>query len=233
MTATDTLDPFAAAMTATEAPRTTFGEIATVDAWNCVLQKGVGKQPYDPGQHSPAQRRTAITIEVVPLRGQFTIKRETIDTGKDWLNITLPSLRALGADLRSLKGKFCQVEQRPTGEKYTGKDGAEKERTGLYFLALFDTREQAEAAAEALYGPRASGPVQGATPRNAPQPLPADGDTNDAERQAALQALPLLWQASGKNGPAFAAMLQSNPMIGKHFTLESPEVAQITGNIPF
>lgn len=229
MTATETAyDPYAAAMTATEQPRTTFGEITNVDVWPCVLVKGVGKQVYDPGQHSPSQRRTAITIAISPLRGNFEIKRETLDIGKDWLQITLPSLRALGADLRALKGKYCQVEQKPTGETYTSKDGATKERTGLSFLAIFDTREQAEAAAEALYGPRSTSPVQGAAPRNAPQPLPSD-DTSDAERATALAALPHLWIAAGRDARKLDAMIAANPLIAKYAPAGSDPLLALDG----
>lgn len=223
-------DPLEAAMNATEQPqnRVYFGEVTQVDVWFCILQTGVGKVLFDPHQHSMDQRRTAIKIVIVPTKGDFNVETDTISTGKDWLKHTLPSLRTLNLDLRTLQGKYVQVKKVSTGEKYTNKSGEEKERTAMVVVAVYPDRAACLAAAEAHFAAYTNAQA-GDAPVAAAEPA-----VNEAEKATAAQSLPLLWAASGKNVQAFLAMVNSNAIISKHFPPDSPEITAFTGvSVPF
>lgn len=157
-------DPMTAAMNATARPSVYFGEIANVNVWFCVLAKGIGKVVYDSGQHTIQQRRTAIQIQIAPLQGSFTVDIDTIDSSRDWLRFTLPSLRALDATLLTLGRRYCQVERVSTGETYVSRQGEEKTKSALKFVAFYNTREECQAAQDAYWSgaphaPSASGHV--------------------------------------------------------------------------
>lgn len=144
-------DPMTTAMNPVARPSIYFGEVRDLNVWFCVLAKGVGKTVYDPGQHSVQQRRTAIQAQIIPLHGSFEIPLDTIDSSKDWLRFTLPSLRALDATLLTLAGRYCQVERVSTGETYVSRTGEEKTKSALKFVAFYDTREECEAAQDAYW----------------------------------------------------------------------------------
>jgi len=222
-------DPYAAAMSATERPRgpfTTFIEITYVDVWFCVLRRGQGKVPYDAMQHDISERRTVISIGGAPLKGAYDVKQETIDFEKAWATITLPSLKALGQDLRTLKGKYAKITRKPVGETYTNKAGEEKERTGLHFEAIYQTRQEAEAAAEALFGTRE---------RRVPDPVAAQEAVADLSpqqpaqpgmpREQAWSFVTMLW-TSQRNPETLKTFLATSPC-GQHFPFESPDVQRL------
>ncbi len=142
-------DPFESASNATLAPRSYYGQIQ-LDAYFCVLQKGVGKLPYDAGQHKAEDRRTALDISLLPLPEQnitFDIRRETIAESREWAGIIWPSLKELGlTSARDAHGKWAKMIQVGTGRKYRTKSGEEKEATTFKFLALYDSEDACRAA---------------------------------------------------------------------------------------
>ena len=112
-----TVDPWDVASTATVAPRSYYGQLR-LDTWFCVLQKGVGKVPFDDGQHSPDDRRTSVDIHLIPIAEQnvaFELKREPIAESREWAGIVLP-LAATGRgrcrhDLGSQRDRPAQDER--------------------------------------------------------------------------------------------------------------------------
>jgi hypothetical protein len=157
---TATEDPFESASNATLAPRSYFGQI-DIDAWHCVLIKGRGKVPFDPAQHSRADRRTAITIALLPLpemKVQFEIKRDLVAESHEWTKFMLPSLKALGlANVRDANGRWAKMQQVGTGRTYRNAKGEEKEATAFKFLALYAD----EATCRATYAVEAAGHANG------------------------------------------------------------------------
>lgn len=219
-------DPFDAAMDA-EAPsgvRTQFGEIQ-IDVWPCVLRKGEGKVPFDAGQHSTDERRTAIDMILIPTKGDYNIERKIIAESNEWAKIIKPSLRALNTDLRGINGKFVQVQFVSTGRKYTDKNsGEEREYTTFKFIAVYPGLDECLAAAEEFFNNRSQNNQNDAV---SSQSAPATNGANPAERETALKFLPALWNASGKDVNEFAKKLAGNPLTSKYFTIDSDDVLKV------
>ena len=139
----------------TEAPEY-YGQ-ATVDAWDCVLQKGYGKVPFDPQQHRINDRRTAIKIAIIPLPEQEVTRdvyREYLAEFGPWPKITLPSIKALGLTTRQLNNAWVRATFVSEGRTYTNSAGETKESTTFKFLAVYPD----EAACRAAYYVANAGP---------------------------------------------------------------------------
>lgn len=209
-------DPYEAADEAQPRARTFFGQVH-FDIWPCILQKGVGKVPFDPALHKVEQRRTAIQICIVPLpssNATFTTDRNYVDFEDDWTRITNPSIKALGSSCRSLHDKYVKYELVPTGRKYVNSLGEERTATAIRFLAIYNTLEEAEAAAAALYGGKSE-------PTLAPAPPIPD---EHPERLVALKFLPALVTQAGGDPVKLDTILKANPLVFRYFNIGSPEV---------
>jgi hypothetical protein len=219
-------DPYEAAMNPETRERDGrwFGQLF-VDVYACVLQKGVGKVPFDPQTHDQSKRLTAIKMELVPLPEHdvdFTLLRELIAEFGGWPKVTLPSLHAVGIDLRNLNAAWVTVEMHGTGRMYTNSQGEEKEETTFVLLAVFEDQAACRAAFHAHRGQAEP------TPATATATAPGgNGNGHNPERATAAMFLNPLWaQASGDLGK-FAQLIAANPLTQKHFTLNSPEVVQV------
>jgi hypothetical protein len=210
-------DPMAAAMNATKEPRdrTYFGEVITVDSWFCVLQKGVGKRPWDSTHDDVKDRRIVIKLEIQPLKGEYTISQEALSFESTWLEHTMLSLQKLQVDLHTLRGKFASVKRVPTGENYKNKAGDIKERTALEFVAIYDTLDACQAAADAFFQARTSGSGNGRGVQE--ETLPDLPGSMPPEQEFALKSLPALWKASGHDKQKFVELIQQNPLISKYY----------------
>lgn len=211
-------DVWSTAENATEPPKAYFGQVQ-FDLWFCILQKGIGKVPFDSDQHQPGQRRTAVDISIVPLPSvdaDWMTERKLIAESRQWAGIVLPSIKALGKTLKSLNGLWVQYEMVRTGRTWTGTDGTTKHETVPKFLAVYDSEEAAEAAAAALFGGGTEAKVTASD----------NGDTN-TERTVAAKFLPALWAQAKQDVTAFMGLIDSNPLTSKHFRVDSPEVLAI------
>lgn len=220
------LDPFQAAAQATEIQYSNdvYGQIE-IDAWFVVLQKGAGKVPYDEGVHPAGQRRTAIRVNITDIGGNNYTREFIGEIGTDgWLKKTKPSLDALGVtDLRAFSGAWVHAVMEPFGE-YTDSSGNKKQRTAPVVKQIFRTQADCEAAAQGntddaqmdWTAPAANG--NGAAP------------ANDGEKAIALAFLPAIVKGcvrgNGVDAAALDAAIKGNPILAKHFTMASPEVAQ-------
>ncbi len=190
-----------------------FGQ-CFIDVWACVLQKGAGKVPFIPGQHEDKDRLTAIKMEVIPLpehNVQFTVLREMIAEFGAWPKQTLPSIRAIGADLRGLDKAWVSIELKPSGRTYTDKHGETKEEKAIVILAVFGS-EAACREAYNLYN-------AGAEPVAA-----APAAANGKEKETAAMFLKPLWLQAAGDTDKMTQLLASNPLTSKYFTIQSPEV---------
>lgn len=222
-------DPMAAAMNAKKEPldRTYFGEVITVDSWFCVLQKGVGKRPWDGTHDDVKDRRIAIKLEIQPLKGQYTISQECLTFEAEWLSHTMPSLQKLQADLHTLRGKFASVKRVPTGENYKNKSGEIKEKTAIEFVAVYGSQDACQDAADTFFASRGgsnggSGNGRGVETETLPEP--PSRPSLPPEQEFALKSLPALWKASGNDKAKFTDLILQNPLINKYYPLEHPHV---------
>ncbi len=201
-------------------PSTFFGKV-NFDVWHCVLRKGEGAIPFDPAQHSPDERRTQIHITITPLsssRAQFLTERKCLAESREWVKITLASIKALGLkSARELENRWVQYVLEPTGRSFVGRDGIEKQNTMPKFLAVYDSEEEAERAKAELYARGESEPE--------PASVTDEGNGNgNAERKVAELFLKSLIQTVGKDRQKVASLLASQPLVSKYFTIDSPEV---------
>lgn len=223
-----TVDPWESAANAVVPPRTYFGQVS-LDVWFCVLEKGIGRTPFDPGMHKPEQKRTAITIEVQPLASsnlEFAVRRELIAESREWAGIVLPSIKALGLNPKDVNGKFVQCELTETGRKYTNASGEEKTATTIKFLAAFDSEAACEQAAGAAT--RASEQAQAAAAAAQPAPAAAapvnGGNGSNREQETAAKFLPALWRQAAGDVTRFSELIAGNPLTSRYFSINSPEV---------
>lgn len=230
-----TVDPWDVASTATVAPRSYYGQLR-LDTWFCVLQKGVGKVPFDDGQHSPDDRRTSVDIHLIPIAEQnvaFELKREPIAESREWAGIVLPSLQQAAVDagiisdpkeidLRKMNGAWVKAEFVGTGRKYRGRDGTERESTTFKFLAVYAD----EAACRAAYAADTGRPLDDDDAFDA-HPAAGGGNGNAKERETALQFVKVLVQQHKGDRAVVAEQIAAMPMLSKWFTIDSPEVAQL------
>lgn len=219
------IDPFDTATEAKAPSAEYFGEIV-LDAWHCVLEKGTGKRPFDPGADDPSTRRTAVDIVILPLAEmnlKFTLERKLVAESAAWTKITWPSLQKLGlTNAREAKNKFARVKLTPTGRKWTGQDGSEKEETTFEFVALFATEDECRAAFSGKHSTPAAAPAPAAVPGEDPNKKTAltfakAVITNLARAEKDLVALQGL----------VAAKIASMPMVNQHYTADSPEIMQM------
>ena len=217
MTHDEDLGLWDAAENAQEQPRVFFGEVQ-FNLWFCVLQKGIGKVPFDSAQHQPGQRRTAVDISIIPLPSRnldFITERNLLAESRQWAGMVLPSIKALSTSPKALNGKWVKYELVRTGRTWTSNtDGETKHETVPKFLAVYNTEQEAEAAAAALFGGEEPAPV-------------AEAPADDPERETAAKFLPAFWAQAGQDVAAFMGLVQGNPLTSKFFDLNSPEVMAI------
>lgn len=223
---TQTPDLYDAAMEEIKPTKHYFGEVVTTDLAAWVFPKGGSKRLFDPTVDPVKNRRLEITIEIQPLTGQYTVNRNPFDFTDDWQKFTLPSLKKLGLDLRSLKGKFVHVVAEVSGN-YVNASGETKDRTALVFVETYADRTACEDAAAAFFGgDDEPAPVAQAVPAPSTPEVQVD-------KSALLPFLELTWKASGHDQEKFLAAIAATPMLSAVFNAQSPEVAGYLDDLPF
>lgn len=222
---TQTDDPFDSATNATLAPRAYYGQIQ-VDAWFCALIKGTGKVPFDPAQHAPEKRCTALDIEMIPLPEQnvsFAVRRETIAESREWAGIIWPSLKALGlSNAREADGKWGKLLQVPSGRKYRNSAGEEKEATTFKFLALYANEDECRTAylTEVKRQPDATAPEEQTTAQT-------PGNGNGKARETAVQFIGAFAKLNKYDVDATRKACANQPTITNAVDIDSLEFVEI------
>lgn len=239
---TTNYDPFASAVEAGERPDQYYGEIALhVQFVN--LAKGQKKELFDEQTHDVRNRRTEVEITILPLAESGLvnpIQRSVIAESAEWSKIVWPSLRALGVQdgnaMRALHGKFAAIEFAKTGRTYTSnKTGETMESTTIKFVGLYDTEAACTAAWKGAFGSASAQQTNGngngahanGNGAHGPANGTANGTANAAERATMAAFLPALVKQAGGNADKLAEIIAANPMISKHFTVDSPEVLAV------
>lgn len=241
---TQTHDPFAEAMNPTPPANVVYGQIL-FDIYFCALIKGQGKVVFDPTQHNPRQRKTAVKIDIVPLPEtgmSFDVSREFIaEFPKDgWLMVTLPSLRDdCGiTDLSGLSEQYVKAEMVVYGS-YTKKDGSEGDLSAPKILAIYPDRESCleawetdepeKAAKNEIPGFDKPADIDAINEELYGSSGNGDKPVNEAQRKVALGFLPGIVRSCRQpdNNIDLAALTQKlaeTPLIKDYFTMASPEV---------
>jgi hypothetical protein len=222
----------------TGGPSDYFGQVR-IGSWFCVLVKGTGKVPFDPGMHSMDKRITAIDMEIFPLAEMnisWQVTRNLIAESREWAGIVLPSIKALGISPQQLDGKWVYMVRRDTGRTYTNKDGEAKPETTFEFKQMFGNEAECRAAYQAYSA--------GAGVPPAAQSSPVSNGTN-AERDTVAKFLPIIVTNAVRGQTdltvirnTVAANISNMPALAKYFTVDSPEVmsmimAEMQKSIPF
>ena len=233
------MTPWASADGAKWDPTFSVFGLVQAEVWYAALVKGVGKVQFDPLQHRPDQRVTAVTIAVVPvLATQQPAQRDMIAESSEWAKLVNPSIKALGTTLRGLHDRYVEAQLVPTGRTYANSAGEVKTATTFKFVRLFASEDECRAAAERgrRWGAGAEGPARrptggdGATPGSLGRPdAPAPVGIS---REVAAKFLAGLWNASGKDLDRFGELLRKNAATAQHFDLTSPEVAAVISAEP-
>lgn len=207
-----------------------FG-LCQIDAWNAYFPgNGQPPVPFDVSQHPVDKLSAMIEIQIIPIAEQnvtFEVKRNMTSWSPAWTKITLPSIKALGLQgAQNLSNRFVRVTLVPTGRKWKGQDGEDKEETTFKFLDIYADEETCKAA----YAGRRNDTTSSTTTATT---TPVSGG-NGHERETALKfARPVVENlCRGESDPAAAMKKVSEkiatmPLISKHFTGESPEIVNL------
>jgi len=231
-------DPFAAASNPDVAtPNYDLFGLVELTAFGCALIKGQGKTPWEaltPEQQAANKRVTAIQMYVQPL-AEIDVKYpkqwecDWIAEYQTWASITLPSIKAMGFEnVREINGKWARIARVDSKDKPYDKKDAAGNLTGekavkktFQFVEIYDTEEACRAAYLANGGKSAEAAAPVADPA-------------DAEKTAALAFLKVIVEnaCNGKTitddwKAAVNTALAQYPLVNKHFTAESPEVAKL------
>lgn len=222
-------DPYESATSAILRPRDYYGQLH-IDAWFCILVKGTGKVLFDPQQHNPDQRCTAINMSMVPLpemKITFKLEREMIAESREWAGVVLPSIKAAGvASVRDLTGRFAKMQQVPSGRTYRKKDtdgkatGDEREATTFKVLAIYDSEA---ACRQAYYAETGKAP-------EADEPIPGFDDAPAkpaGQITAARQFIGVFAKQKGYDLEATRALCRQQPVITKAIDVDSDEFVAI------
>jgi hypothetical protein len=207
----------------------TFGEIS-IDAWFCVMKKGEQRRAWVDGSDAIADRNTAIDIIIHPLdemNQKYQQERSLIANSNSWAKFTWPSLQKLGiANVREAKNKFCKVKMVPTGRKYTGKNGDQREETTFEFLALYNSKQDCQAAYAATRRGEAGQPATTTV-------LPVDPEKQNAYKFAAAIVKNISKETTDFNELTvrIAEKIAGMPVVAKHFTIDSPEVVDLIAQV--
>jgi len=195
-----------------------------IDAWACALVKGVGRERFDPNKHTRPFTAIDIVIDPLPelkITNKNICERHMLAESRDWINITLASLKKLGIqDIRQANEKWGKVDFEPTGGTYE-KDGKTKNETAFKFLALYDTEEQCRKAFESGEGDLASEEI-----------------STDEKRMTAWAFAKVLTE-TGCRGvknkeeakKKIAPNLAQYPAVNEYFTIDSPEILALIEEI--
>ena len=229
-------DPFdAASDPAVITPNYDLYGMVEISAYACHLQKGVGKVPFDP-TNPDHKRMTAIQVFIQPLpeievKYPKTLEMDWIGEFPTWAKITLPSIKAAGFEnVREINGKYARVTRVDSLDKPYDKKDKDGNPTGekgvkktFKFVEFYDTEDACRAAYIAAGGKPAG--------TNNPTPVLT---TDEADKQAALAFLKVIvpTACNGKKitddwRAAVTTALAQYPMVSKHFTADSPEVAAL------
>jgi hypothetical protein len=235
-----TNDPWDAARDAEPRPLLYWGNLQA-DAHFVVLEKGIGRLPFDESVHPEERRLTAVKLSLLPIAEQqldFPIERDVIAEFGEWLKIIQPSILALGVEPRELNDRFVKVRMVPTGRTYRNDRNELVDATTFKFLKLFaDENECIQDYMSGAEEEEEEPVAQIADPQQATAPAqePTDGKgASDKEKETALTFLKLMVDnaVDGQTElpviqETLAASLEQAPFVEKHFKADSPETLQL------
>jgi hypothetical protein len=158
----------------------TWGQVA-LNVWEAVWANGAW-QPFDASIHRVQDRRVRIELTVIAIdemQARYNAELKTTQDGHDWAGVTLPSIKALGVPVASLKNAFVKIVKKPNGKTYKKKvNGVETGELGKLTDFLFEKVFTGMDACVADYlSEKAGEPATAASaadfPVDAPQAVPS------------------------------------------------------------
>lgn len=230
-------DPFNDAMT--DEPDFFYGEVS-VEAWQGFFEKGVGAVPYD--EHAHGDRKHYLIIQFIftpvdPNRKIFSVN--TVKWAAEFNKVLRPSLETVSDQLAGVKGlvvgQFNPLravsDMYVKCERVPRPDNKENDTwTTMKFQEVYPDEAACIAAWEADTGKQLGGSPAAGLPFMPDEDITPDRAAlglSDPVRASMAAFLPALWAQSGQDTIKMAGLLKENPMIGKHFTVESPEVVAV------
>lgn len=213
-------------------PKVYFGQIFT-DAFYCILEKGVGKVPFDEGQHDVDRRLTCIKIDGQVTRADgstYEINREVIAEFRDWAGIVLPSLKVAGIHPRDLNEKWARWEMVNTGRTWIDRStGETKQGTTFKFLEIYPDEAACRAAETAHYSRSSSGTGQTsqASTLDSTHPMPEEAPANDKQREVADAFLPTLVKLAAGDMDKLHELLKNNDLVSNFYDINHPKVVEL------
>lgn len=201
-----------------------------MDMYRCALVKGVGKVPYDPQVHK-GPPRTAIMLAVDPLPASgltWSIERNMVDISPEWYRVVVPSLKDLGiTQPAQIIGRWAKVIQVETGETYVDKNGETKAKTGIKFLAVYDSEDACTTAYLTDGGSL-----------NAPAPTVTAPTNGNNQKAAMLPFLKAIVKNAARGQSDLTVIMKTVevgisqfPQVAAVFTKDSPEVLTLLGQV--
>jgi len=220
----------------------TWGQVAA-SFYEAIWAKGQpAPERFDASVHSPADKFIRAEIMIIPLdemNAKFPAEFKGNVTGwnnRDWAAVILPSIKALNLSVRDIADKWVKVTKKPNGKFYEKKKdgvktGEKAELTDFLFVKLFASQD--ECLADFL-ATKAGEPVTQASADAFPVDVPVQAVTaapaqpGDAILEKFLKAI---IDGAAKNSKDLATVteavrvqLAGNPMLGKKFNVDMPEV---------
>lgn len=236
-------DPYEDAMT--PEPDHFHGQV-NVEAFQGFFEKGVGATPYDENAHGDRKHYLIIHFEFTPVdpaRKVFSVN--TVKWSPEFNQVLRPSLELVSEQLASIKslvvGQFNPLKEVTSMyvkcERIPRPGNKEGETwTTMKFQAVYPDEATCVAAWEADTGEQLGGSPVADLPFM-PDDVKKESPVQDPQRASMAAFLPALWVQSGQDIIKMAGLLKDNPMIGAHFTVESPEVREVMNEtqdeIPF
>lgn len=219
------------AMNAAPPIRKVFGQVKFVECVDVGFDESQRRYtPWNPAVHQRQQPRTQVTIEaeVYKRAGTYVAKKEMIDNGKEWQEITRASMIKLNLTLSNLQGRWVEIELRRTGRTWADKNtGETKYAEAFYFTRVFPGRDECDTAyAEHIGAYNTSDqPASDQGGSASSGDVPTNGNQGDAMQSGAVT----IWKVTQQNPDVFKATIAANPMLMAHFGTADAALAYVQG----
>jgi hypothetical protein len=243
-------DPFDDAMTPDDPNQPFYGQVHA-DPFKGFFETG-GPVRYDQAIHGDRRHYLIISLTFTPIDPQrqifsrniikFTRKDNTWQSSKEYMEVLLPSLRAMTEQIIAIKGlvegQFNTLRELSGmylyGQRIPNPDNSEGETwQTMKMVTLYPDEATCRAAwkqeTDQVLVPLEELPFM---PNDA---LPQSTATPDPVRETLKTFLAPLWAQAQReaeaNGTEPSATMQNllftNPMLGEHFSIDSPEVKEV------
>jgi hypothetical protein len=193
-----------------------------------------GRVPFDKTIHPEEKRQINVAMKLTTLvgnngQGGWEYNHDALNWAKEFKEITLPSLAAVGWDLRVKRSNWCQVIRKKFGEYTRDGEVEPKDKRIFQVVAIYPDEAACRAASDAFWESRRRGDTSDAPPVVATNGLGGATATTGvgdsaAKRTAALRFLRLTVKSAFPDWDALEAKLAVEPFKSAGVGPDSQEV---------